>query len=205
MTEQSNPFTSWPGQSDPMTTSLGILIDMWSNGLSAWEMLASGGSGRHGDQTTAPPFSAMLGPMAEMARLFDAVSSATGLGATATASEAAVSQDFDMSPAIAQACGIATVSLMRYWSILAELQLRYQRSLMQAAAARAKGQAASPTECRLLADEVRAFLRGIGDAATLEARRMQQELEKVGEAVARAADQATPSQHPHRRRHEVKK
>jgi ElaB/YqjD/DUF883 family membrane-anchored ribosome-binding protein len=82
--------------------------------------------------------------------------------------------------------------------------LRHQASLMQVAT-RTRGQAAaSPTECRMLADEVRAFLREIGDAATQEARRLQQELEKLNESVARAVDQATPSQHQHRRRHEVK-
>jgi ElaB/YqjD/DUF883 family membrane-anchored ribosome-binding protein len=111
-----------------------------------------------------------------------------------------------MSPAIAQAYGAATVSLIRYWSILAELQLRYQRILMQAAAASARKQTAGPpTECRMLADEVRAFLREIGDAATQEARRLQQELEAISESVARAADQATPSQPQHRRRHAVKR
>jgi hypothetical protein len=171
-----------------LTAYLGTLIDMWGKGLSAWEMLAGGRIGGLGDQA-APQFGAM----------------ATGLGATAEAGQAAVSQVADMSPAIAQACGAAAVSLMRYWRVLAELHLRYQASLMQAAAGRAKGQTvASPTECRVLADEVRAFLREIGDATTQEARRLQQELEKIGESIARAVDQGAPQQHQHRRRHEVK-
>ena len=46
---------------------------------------------------------------------------------------------------------------------------------MQAVADRATGQAAaSPAECRVLADELRAFLREVGDVATQEARRLQQ-------------------------------
>jgi hypothetical protein len=57
----------------------------------------------------------------------------------------------------------------------------------------------------VLADELRAFLREIGEAATQEARRLQMELEQVGEAVARAATPAKQPPHPdHRRRHRVK-
>jgi hypothetical protein len=200
MTDQSRQFTAWPGQSGPVNTFLGILTGMLGNGLSTLERLAAG-SGRHRDET-APSFCALLGPMKGIARLFDAVSSgAPGLGANAEAGQAAISQVADMSPAIAQACGVAAVSSMRYLRALAELHLRYQATLMEAAAGRST---ASSTGYRVLADEVRAFLREIGDAATQEARRLQLELEKVGESVARAADQATLSQHLHRRRHEVK-
>jgi outer membrane murein-binding lipoprotein Lpp len=182
-----------------MTAFFGVLADMWDNGLSAWEMLAGGASGGQADQM-ASPSGDMFAPVKRMARLFDSMSPRAG-----GAGQAAPPHGAGMSPAIAQASGATAMSLMRYWRILAEVQLRYQRSLMQDAAARAGRQAAgSPADCRIHADEVRAFLREIGDAATQEARRLQQELEKIGESVAQAADKATPSQHPHRRWHEVK-
>ena len=61
------------------------------------------------------------------------------------------------------------------------------------------------SECRVLADGLRAFLREIGEAAAQEARRLQMELEQVGESIARAAGPAGPSPHPdYRRRHRVK-
>jgi len=43
-------------------------------------------------------------------------------------------------------------------------------------------------EGRVLADEVRACLREIGDVAMREARRLQMELERIGEAVARGLE-----------------
>ncbi len=70
-----------------------------------------------------------------------------------------------------------------------------------------EGSGASLSESRLLVDETRALLRRVGDAATLEARRAQDELEKVGEWIARAvaAVEGAPL-HPDQRvrRHEVK-
>ncbi len=134
--------------------------------------------------------------------------------ASADARSGAVAQLADMSPAIAQAGMVAAASTLRYWRSLAELQARYQSSLMQAVADRGTGQSAtaSPADSRVLADELRAYLREVGDAAMLEARRLQYELEQVGESIAQAADQMTPSPHhdpdhqerPHRRPHQVK-
>ena len=95
-------------------------------------------------------------------------------------------------------------------SVLAELHARYQGGLMRAVASRASGQAAVPaSECRELADELRAWLREIGDAATREARRLQAELDAIGEEIAEAADAATPAPtatgtDPRPRRHRVK-
>ncbi len=207
MTEHSNRVDPRREQSDPVTMFLGALIDMWGRGLSAWEMLVSGEGGRTGEQA-ANPFGAMSGSMAEMARSFDAMFRGTvAPSATAEAGQAAVSQVADMSPAMAQAYAVAVASTMRYWRTLAEIHSRRQASLMRATASRATGEAAaSPLECRLLADEIRAFLREVGDAATQEARRLQRELETISESIARAADEATPSphQHQHLRRHEVK-
>jgi hypothetical protein len=181
------------GPSDPMSSFLGALTDLWGKGLSAWRV---------------------LGPIAEGAASFGAMFPRAGRpGASADAGPAAVSQVADMSPAIAQAGMVAAASTMRYWRALAELHARYQSSLMQVVADRATGQAAaSPADCRVLADELRAFLRETGDAAMQEARRLQHELEQVSESIAQVADQVTPSPHyhphhqerPHRRPHHVK-
>jgi hypothetical protein len=179
------------GPSDPVSSFLGVLTALWGKGLSALHPIAEGGES----------FGAMF-------------PGAGRPGASADASPGAVAQLADMSPAIAQAGMVAAASTLRYWRALAELQARYQSSLMQAVADRGTGQAAaaSPADSRVLADELRAFLREVGDAAMQEARRLQHELEQVSESIAQVADQVTPSPHydpdhqerPHRRPHHVK-
>lgn len=181
------------GPSGPISSFLDALTDLWGKGLSAWRV---------------------LGPMAEGTTSFGAMFPQAGRPApSADGGPAGVSQVADLSPAIAQAGIVAAASTMRYWRALAELHARYQSSLMQVVADRAAEQAAvSPADCRLLADELRAFLRETGDAAMQEARRLQHELEQVSESIAQVADQLTPSPHyhprhqerPHRRWHHVK-
>ncbi len=108
----------------------------------------------------------------------------------------------------AQACWIGFTAWLRYSGAVAEALARYEASLIQAGFDWAgEGRGTSPSERRVLVDETRAFLRRIGDAATLEARRTQYELEQIGESIAQAAavsDGASlhPSQHV--RRHEIK-
>jgi hypothetical protein len=125
-------------------------------------------------------------------------------GASAEAAQGALSQAAEVAPAIAEAGMIGAMSALRYWQALAEIHAKYQASLMQAVVDRAGGRAAaSPAECRVLADEVRAYLREIGEAANQEARRLQSELEQIGESIAQKIEPHDPS-HPHRRQHRVK-
>lgn len=185
-------------------------MDAWVKGLAAWQMMARRGSsdGFRGEGPSNP-FD-VLGPVAEMAASLGApLADAIGMRMGGEAGQAAASQLADMSPAVAQAGLAAAASAFRYWCTIAELLARYQSSLAQAAADRATGHAAaSPAECRVLADELRALFRQVGDAAMQEARRLQQELEVVGESIARTASEATPgsppTQRPPRRRHRVK-
>jgi hypothetical protein len=183
-------FSRDGGQPDPTNLLLGGVVEAWGKGLAAWQALA--GMGDAGLAATTAPIEAM-------ATAFD---SARQQGAGEADSQAA-----GMSPALAKAWMAGAASAVRYWSALAELGIRYQASLVQAAADRATGQsAASPAQQRLHADELRAFLRGVGDATSQEARLLQQNLERIGEAIAEAVDRGTPSPYPaqHRRRHEVK-
>jgi hypothetical protein len=151
---------------------------------------------------------ALMRPMGSMAKSFERVASgAVEPGGAAESRQPTVAQMADVSPALAEACMAGAVSAMRYWRTLAELGLRYEASLVQTVADRTTGRSVeSATECRARADELRAFLRGVGDAANLEARLLQLSLERVGETIAEAADRATPSPRPYERhrRHEVK-
>src|SRR5258708_26626335 len=86
---------SGDGPSDPMSSFLGALTDLWGKGLSAWRV---------------------LGPIAEGAASFGAMFPRAGRpGASADAGPAAVSQVADMSPAISQARIEAAASTSRSW------------------------------------------------------------------------------------------
>lgn len=107
-------------------------------------------------------------------------------------------------PGLGKAWLLTVRSSLRYGGALADLSLRHQASLMRATAE------ARSAPSRGLTDDLRAFLREVGDAASLEARRLQRELEEVGEGMARstasattAPDTATPASQD-KRRHEVK-
>jgi hypothetical protein len=149
-----------------------------------------------------------MATMQGITKSFEAIpSGAAGPGGVAEPRQVAAAQMADFSPALAEAWMAGAASVMRYWGTLAELGLRYEASLVQSAADRTMGRSATAlADCRVRADELRAFLRGIGDAASLEARHLQLDLERVGETIAEGADQATPSPYPNkrRRRHEVK-
>lgn len=100
----------------------------------------------------------------------------------------------------AQAMLIGAMAWFRYSGAVVEAWAHYQTDL---------GMARGPSQPqgRALVDDTRAFLRRIGAAASLEARRAQIELDEVGERVAGAATAAEgASIDPDRRvrRHEAK-
>jgi hypothetical protein len=77
---------------------------------------------------------------------------------------------------------ICATSTLRYWRDLTGVYARYQPALIRSVA---PPQPLRPeSEDRILADELRACLREIGDVAMREARRLQTELDRIGEAVA---------------------
>ena len=198
-------FVGGAGQADPIAPLLRNVVDAWGMGLQAWQVLAGMGASSQSGHPGAV-LAALAGAKQNTTNSSEPVASRAA-GPGGAEEQATVAQMADISPTLAEACMVGAASAMRYWGTLAELGLRYEASLAQTVADRATGRsAASPAEIRVRADELRAFLRGVGDAANLEARRLQLNLERVGETIAEAADQATPSPHPYerRRRHEVK-
>jgi hypothetical protein len=192
MSDPDQPFAAFrPGQDDSVASFLGAMREAWDVGAAAWQAMA-GGVGYGG--LAANPFARMLGPLAGAGTTFsDFYPRPVQSRHVADAAQGAVSQVADMTPAVAQAWMVATASTWRYWRALADIHARHQGSLTQAVIDRVTNQAAaSPAECRVLADELRTYLREIGDAASLEARRLQAALEQVGESIARATDRASP-------------
>ena len=199
---------SGPGQSDPAGGIIAALGSLVGQGLSAWQAVADGvlsAAGRGGQPESGP-----LGAMADMAVAMGAALPGAGhLGEAVAGGQTASAEVAEMWPAISQACMVAAASTLRYGRALAEIMARHQASLMQAVVDRAAGEAAGdPSECRMLADDLRAYLREIGDAAMQEARRLQHELDMVGESIAATADEATSPPLapgvPRPRRHQVK-
>jgi hypothetical protein len=104
-----------------------------------------------------------------------------------------IPQDRDLSSLMMQTWLICATSALRYWRDLTDVYARYQPALSRSAAPRSTPQPLTPdSEDRVLADEVRACLREIGDVAMREARRLQTELERISEAVARGLEPGAP-------------
>ena len=148
-------------------------------------------------------------PVADWLRSWvDAWGTGLGSGRLAVLEQSTASFNDALASVPAQACLIGIEAWLRYSGAVAEAFVQYEMKLRQAMVEPAQeGSGVSLLESRLVVDEARALLRRVGDAATLEARRAQDELEKLGEwiACAAAAVECAPL-HPDRRvrRHEVK-
>lgn len=97
-----------------------------------------------------------------------------------------------MRGAVTQAGAIAAASALRYGRVLAEIQARYQSALMRALLEQAPLEQDGADQ-RALADDLRAWLREIGEAANQEARRLQAELDKLSELIAQITAAGTPT------------
>ena len=97
-----------------------------------------------------------------------------------------------MRGAVTQAGAIAAASALRYGRALAEIQTRYQAVLMRALLEQAPLEQGGADQ-RALADELRAWLREIGETANQEARRLQSELDRLSELVAQIIAVGTPA------------
>jgi hypothetical protein len=91
--------------------------------------------------------------------------------------------------ALMDAAAIASGSALRYGQRLTEVFARHQSALTSAAAAHLSGDGPSPEQTRAEVEALRSFLREVGETALLEARRLDQELEKLGEALAQSASE----------------
>jgi len=178
---------------------LAAIRDAWDKGALAWQMMVADAAAMPGGATDPTgPLTAMLAPWADFARAYGPPPprSAPPAGSAEAAREA-LEQVSDLSPALAEAAMIAAISAARYSRALAEICARHQGSVVQTMLDSARGRTASATtESRVLIDDLRACLREIGEAASLEARRLQAELDQVSESLARAAAGDAPPSNP---------
>ena len=100
---------------------------------------------------------------------------------------------------VTQAYLAAAVSGFRYWRRVAQTYGAHQSSILQSLLAGGAGAGVSDDERRALIEEIRAYLREVGDVSLQEARILQSELEKLSAEVAGAGGAAAePSKHRRR-------
>ena len=141
----------------------------------------------------------VLKAMLDMAsgRLPDHIARPAAAGIPVTQRRAAASAG--MAPFIARAMFATTASSLRTWQNLAQVHGAHQFALLHALLPVGFDSQATLKATRLQADELRGWFREIGDVSLQEARRLQMELEELGEAVAQGLE--PPGQlGPHQRR-----
>jgi hypothetical protein len=142
---------------------------------------------RPDDRSSGDAFRGLADTAADM---FDAYARmmaglAGGRGTAGTGSRGPISAP----AALMDAAAIASGSALRYGQRLTEVFARHQGALTSAASAHLSADGPSPEQARAEVEELRSFLREVGQTALLEARRLDQELEHLGEAVAQSASE----------------
>jgi hypothetical protein len=198
---------------DPMRSFIASASEAWTVGLSALQAMLD----RAGAAPTDPARTAGGDPLSALIALFTRFTAAMseavaredeqGAGLGSVAATSWTPGDFggstDHSSAMAGALMVAMTSTLRYWRDLAGIYSKHQTTLMRATAGRMMTSSIlSEGDSRLLVDELRAFLREVGQVAVQEGRRLENELEQISETLARRMEQ--PDQATYRRRWKAK-
>jgi hypothetical protein len=175
---------------NPMIDFITAACDAWTGGLSALQAIARqtgvSAAARPGQEAVDDPLSALIGIPAGLATaLIDMVAQRSELSPVGSPGSSDPARDTQLASLIGQTLMIGATSTLRYWRDLIRIYGKHQPALMQGLA---QSSAAEPEDL-LLVDALRACLREIGDIAVQEARRLQTELEQIGEAAARAVDE----------------
>jgi hypothetical protein len=188
------------GAGDSIRNLVAAASDAWTAGLSALQLMAEQ-AGAAGTGSGSNPLSALTAlTIGLTSAMSDFVAGGAGQKAglrTPTPSSPAAG-DFadgtDVSFLGAHALMVGVTSTLRYWRGLAGVYARHQGILVRAAALRTMVPSlGSEAENRLLVDELRAFFREVGEVAMQEARRLESELEQVGETLAHGKEKPEPS------------
>lgn len=166
------------------------------------------GGARNPESSGAPgdPFGAIAEALRDSWALgMSAVESVLAQGAGAASGDppgtsfGGAGKQAEMVSLIAQSYLIVASSGLRYLSRVAQTYGAHQTGIMSSFVRAGAGKQFSEDDRRALTENIRAYLREMGDVAQQEARILQVELEKVGEGLARAADEGagTPTHQRH--------
>lgn len=143
--------------------------------------------------------SAMLGTLAgqpDMARAASAFAPLIEPLRRGGAGDAGMAKDAaDVAGFLGQTWMVAATSGFRYWRRVAELYGARQAAILQALASGGL----SENERRAMIDELRSYVRELGDVSLQEARVLQRELERLSLGLAESIDPTPSDGEPHRR------
>jgi hypothetical protein len=180
---------------NPMIDCITAACNAWTVGLSALQAMArqtaTAAAARPGQEAAADPLSAFIGISSALAAaLSDMVAQRFEWPPAGAPGPSDPAGESDLASLLAQASMVGAASALRYWRDLVAIYGKHEPALMQRLARPAMTQFSAPeTEDLLLVDALRAFLREIGNVAVQEARRLETELEQIGEAAARGIDE----------------
>jgi hypothetical protein len=163
---------------DPLLAIAGAVRDMWLLGASAFESILTQGKSGGASVSLEPGIEQML----------RAVSGQPQDAGKST----------EIASLVAQAYVVAALGGLRYWRKLGQTYGAHQAGILRSLSASATNPNRSEEERRALIDELRAYLREVGDVSLQEARLFQSELEKLAAEAATAA--GNPEDSPEYRR-----
>ncbi len=155
------------------------------------------------------PFAALAAALRDSWALgMSAVESVLTQGAGAVSGDTGISlggagKQAEMGSLVAQSYLIAASSGLRYLSRVAQTYGAHQTGILSSFLRAGTSKEFSEADRRALTENIRAYLREMGDVAQQEARILQVELEKLGEGLARAVDDGTATA-PHQRHWKAK-
>jgi hypothetical protein len=188
------------GSADVLLRFAAALRDMFVLGSAAVENVLSENNLASSSEALGPALDPMLRATAALRDLAE-----VGIRAFGTdRSLYDAGQPAGVASIAAQTYLIAAVSGFRYLRRVAETYGVHQSSILQSLLGRLEVSGASDEERRVLIDEIRTYLRELGDVSLQEARIFQLELEKLATEVASDRDDATSEPPKHRRRWKAK-
>ena len=200
-TEKGNKSTHGPSApTDALLELVSVLRGMCVAGSFAVENILS--EGDFGG--VAERFAPFLDPTQRADSRFHDVADA-GVGAFTNedmSQGGATGKAADLASLVAQTYLVAMVSGLRYWRRVAETYRTHEPAIVRSLMARAAVPSTSEGERRALIDEIRAYLREVGDVSVQEARIVQTDLDKLAAEVAKVASNCDES--THRRRWKTK-
>jgi hypothetical protein len=191
---------------DPFTSMAGALRDAWGLGMA----LLRAGAQQMGAPEPTPGDTSDTGSGNPFATAWETMLGAASQAAGASAAgQGPMCRTAGLQPLVTQAAVVAASSAFSYWRQLMEISARHQAGFVAAMGDMASetgivaNQSMPDEQTRQLTEELRAYLREVGEVAVQEARTLQIELERVGEEVARTAAPFGPSA-PYQRRWKAK-
>jgi hypothetical protein len=183
---------------DPLQMAAAALRELWLFGSAALGSFATQGGG---PRRMGAGFAPYLDPWIRLAATVrDLVEETVGGGIRSDLQRDSVAAGrSEFGSLVSQVNLVAFGSGFRYWRRLAEILASHQSGALQSALMSSADSSSAGREQRTAMDELRAYIREVGDAALQEARTFQLELDRIAASVANATEASEHSPEYHRR------